>query len=279
MILIADSGSTNTDWIIIDNNHIKSSFTTVGFNPYFTTSNKIHNDLKSQLPKTLDTKIIKHIFFYGSGCSTPEMKNLIFNGLQPLFNQTIIEVNHDLLGAARALFKNNPGIALILGTGANTCLYDGKNITKNIPSLGYILGDEGGGDYLGKLFVTELLYGNIPEKISNVFLAKYQLTKSQIMQKIYKEENPNKFLASICEFINANITEEHLIALVYRSFTDLFEKHIIKYKNFTNYKIRAIGSIAYYFKDFLNEVAIRYNTNIDLIVKNPIQELANYHLD
>ena len=279
MILVADSGSTNTDWLVIKDNQIKSSFTTAGFNPYFTTGNKLYNDLKNQLPSSFDPEIIKHIFFYGSGCSTSEMKNLISNGLQLLFKQSVIEVNHDLLGAARALFKNEPGIALILGTGANTCFYDGKDIAKNVPSLGYILGDEGGGDYLGKLFITELLYENLPEKISKEFLEKYQLTKSQIMQKIYKEEHPNQFLASICEFISTNISKEPMTGLIYKSFTDLFEKHIIKYENFVNYNIRAIGSIAYYFKDLLNEVAGKYNTNIDVIVKNPIQKLANYHLD
>lgn len=279
MILVADSGSTNTDWLILENNQIKSSFTTKGFNPYFTSSKKMQIDLEAELPKNFENGKVEQVYFYGSGCSMESMQELIYKGLKIVFTESKIDVNHDLLGAARALFKNEAGIVLILGTGANTCFYDGNSIIKNIPSLGFILGDEGGGDYLGKLFLTDLLYHNLPESISKRFFEKYELTESLIMQKVYKEEHPNRFLASICEFIYDNSSEEYINNLIQKSFTDLFERHIIKYENFTNYKIRAVGSVAYYFKDFLNEVARRYNTNIDLIIKKPIQELANYHLD
>lgn len=177
MILVADSGSTNTDWVIIKNNQIHSSFATRGFNPYFTTSQKLYNSLKKELPKDLNSKEVEHIYFYGSGCSTAEMQELILNGLKLIFTHSKIEVNHDLLGAARALFKNDPGIAIILGTGANTCLYDGNKIIQNIPSLGYILGDEGGGDYLGKLFITELLYDHLPKKYLKSSLKKATFEK------------------------------------------------------------------------------------------------------
>ena len=169
MILVADSGSTKTDWVLIDNKKITTSFHTRGFNPYFTTAEKLHADLLQELPNELIPINITQVVFYGSGCSLPEMKNLIHLGLKKIFSQSEIEIEHDLLGAARALFKDATGIALILGTGANTCLYNGKEIVKNIPSLGFILGDEGGGDYLGKLFITELLYNNLPKDISSEF--------------------------------------------------------------------------------------------------------------
>lgn len=278
MILIADSGSTNTDWVIIKNNEVKTSFTTRGFNPYFTSSDKLSADLKSELSKDLNPEEVESIFFYGSGCSTLPMQELIRDGLTMTFKNSLVEVNHDLLGAARALFMNEPGIAIILGTGANTCVYNGSEIIENIPSLGFILGDEGGGDYLGKLFITQLLYNNIPESIANAFLKKHNLTKDQIMQKVYKEAHPNQFLASFAEFIYECRSEEGIQRIIEKSFVDLFEKHISRYKKYKSYTIKAVGSIAFYFREILNHVALKYDTQIDEVVKNPIKKLADYHI-
>jgi N-acetylglucosamine kinase-like BadF-type ATPase len=278
MILVADSGSTNTDWVIIKDNEIKSSFTTRGFNPYFTTSEKLHSDLTSELPQDLNPEKIESIFFYGAGCSSNPMQELVRKGLTMTFKNAEVEVNHDLLGAARALFMNEPGLAIILGTGANTCIYNGKEVIENIPSLGFILGDEGGGDHLGKLFISELLYNNIPEKVSDKFFQKYNLTKDQIMQKVYKEDHPNRFLASFAEFLYEQRSEKSIQKIINKSFTKLFDKHITQYKNYKNYTIRAIGSVAFYFKDMLNEVAATYATRVEQVEKEPIQKLACYHI-
>jgi N-acetylglucosamine kinase-like BadF-type ATPase len=278
MILVADSGSTNTDWVIIERDKIISSFITNGFNPYFTKSEEIYHELKSKTPKNINVNSISNIYFYGSGCSSPELNSIIHNGLNQFFPDSDIEINHDLLAAARALFINDSGIVIILGTGANTCLYDGRNIVKNIPSLGYILGDEGGGDYLGKLFITEFLYGNLPEKIHNEFLKKHDLNNDQIMHKIYKEPNPNRFLASFCEFISKHKEDSYMNNLVKKSFTDLFLNHITKYDNYTNLKIRVTGSVAFYFQNQLKKVAKGFNAHIDLIEKNPITRLIQYHI-
>ncbi|MFC2152470.1 ATPase [Bacteroidota bacterium] len=278
MILVADSGSSNTDWIIIENNKIISSFSTKGFNPYFTSSEKISSDLKLEIPKDINIDTISKVYFYGSGCSTTEMKNIVKTGLVNFFQNPAIEVYHDLIGAARALFHNEIGIVVILGTGANTCFYNGNEITKNIPSLGYILGDEGGGDYLGKLFITELLYENIPEIVSSNFYKQYKHSKSQIMQKVYKESHPNQFLASICKFIFEYRSNEFVNSIITKSFTDLFEKHITKYDDYQNQNIRIAGSVGYYFQDDLQKIAKEFNTKIDLFEKKPINRLAQYHL-
>ncbi|MCB2194954.1 MAG: hypothetical protein KQH79_03795 [Bacteroidetes bacterium] len=278
MILIADSGSTNSDWVIIKDNEIKSSFTTRGFNPYFTTSEKLHSDLTSELPQNLNTENVVSIFFYGAGCSSHQMQELIRKGLTMTFKNAEIEVNHDLLGAARALFMNKPGLAIILGTGANTCIYNGKEVIENIPSLGFILGDEGGGDHLGKLFITELLYNNLPQTLIDSFLMKYDLTKDQIMQKVYKEDHPNRFLASFAEFLYEQRSEKSIQKIINKSFTELFNKHITQYKNYKNYTISAVGSVAFYFKDMLNEVATTYATHVEQVEKEPIQKLASYHI-
>ena len=278
MILVADSGSTNTNWVIIEGNKIISSFITNGFNPYFTKSEEIYKELKIKTPKDINVNSISDIYFYGSGCSSPELNSIILNGLNQFFPDSDIEINHDLLAAARALFMQDSGIVIILGTGANTCLFDGEKIVKNIPSLGYILGDEGGGDYLGKLFITEFLYGNLPENIHHDFLKKYELTNDQIMHKVYKEPNPNRFLASFGEFILEHSKDENMNTLVKKSFTDLFLNHITKYENYNNFKIRVTGSIGFYFQNQLKEVAKEFNAHIDLIEKNPITRLTQYHI-
>ncbi len=279
MILIADSGSTNTDWIIIHENKIRTEFTTSGLNPYFITSHEVCLEVQAQFPADINKDTIGHLYFYGSGCSSPDMKNIIYNGLQEFFPQSKIDINHDLLGAARALLNNEEGIAIILGTGANTCLYNGQNISSNVASLGFILGDEGGGDYLGKLFITEYLYGNLPHEISDAFFKKYALTNSEIMHKIYKEPFPNRFLSSLCTFILDHSKNEFIKRIIKKSFKDLFLKHIVKYENYTSYNIRITGSVGFYFQEFLYEIAEEFKATIDLIERSPIRRLAQYHID
>ncbi|MFC2096148.1 hypothetical protein ACFLQ3_00440 [Bacteroidota bacterium] len=278
MILIADSGSTNTDWVIVNHDKIIDSFTTIGFNPYFTNGEEINNELETKFPENIKVTEISNIYFYGSGCSNSQNNKVIHDALIKFFNYSLIEVYHDLLAAARALFMNDSGITVILGTGANTGFYDGLNIKENIPSLGYILGDEGGGDYLGKLFITELLYGNIPEEIDQDFRKRYELSNQQILHKIYKEPSPNRFLASFCEFIIEHKNEKFINSLVLKSFADLFDKHVTKYDNYKDVKIGIVGSIGFYFQSHLKDVAKQYNIDINLIEKSPINGLTQYHI-
>lgn len=279
MILIADSGSTNTDWVLIKKDKIISSFVTSGFNPYFTKSEEIYIELKQKFPTNLKISEINKIFFYGSGCSAEEMKKIIYKGLSQMFINSEIEINHDLLGAARALFMNDSGITVILGTGASSCFYDGSIITERVPSLGYILGDEGGGDYLGKLFITDFLYGRLPENVHQTFLKKFRLNNNQIMHKIYKEAYPNRFLASFCEFISEQSKDSSINDMIIKSFTDLFVNNITKYENYKKYSIKITGSVGYYFKNQLLEVAKSFNANIDLIECSPINRLVQYHFN
>ncbi|MBU8892422.1 MAG: ATPase [Bacteroidales bacterium] len=278
MILVADSGSTTTDWVLLDHEKIISSFKTSGFNPYFIQSQDIYKEVKSKTPKIFEVNEITNIYFYGSGCSSDEMNKIVYDGLKQFFTKSIIEINHDLLAAARALFMNESGIAVILGTGANTCLYNGKEIVENIPSLGFILGDEGGGDYMGKLFITDFLYGNIPEDISSKFSDKYKLSTSIILHKIYKESFPNRFLASFSEFISLHKTNSYMNNIIKKTFRKLFEIHICKYQDYENKKIRVTGSVGFHFKKQLTEVASEFNLKIDHVEKNPVLRLAQFHL-
>jgi len=278
MILVADSGSTNTDWIIINQNKIFGEFRTSGFNPYFTNGNEIKSELNLKFPSAIASQEVSKIFFYGSGCSSHDMKKIIYEGLNIFFKNATIEVNHDLLGTARAMFGNEKGIAVILGTGANTGLYNGEKIIQNIPSLGFILGDEGGGDYLGKLFITEYLYGNLPEPLANHFYKTFEFSNNQLLHKIYKEPYPNRFLASLSKFVLDNQAEPFLAELIKKSFQDLFDKHITRYKNYSSYKVRISGSIAFYFEEFIKEAGTEFDAKIDLIEKSPITRMALYHI-
>lgn len=279
MILVADSGSTCTNWIVIENKTILLTFDTIGFNPYFTNSKEIKTELISKFPELINQNRIKEIFFYGAGCSSDKMNRIIYNGLYTFFQNSIIHVENDLLAAARALFQNESGIAVIIGTGANTCYYNGSEITKNISSLGFILGDEGGGDYLGKLFIQAYLNKELSSEIETKFNAEFNLSANDILHAVYKEPKPNRFLASFTKFIHTHSKNPVVTELITKSFNDLFTKHICKYKNYNNIKIRATGSIAFFFQDFFKNAAQKFNSKIDLIEKEPIQLLTKYHLN
>lgn len=278
MIIIADSGSTETSWVVIENYKPIAQFNTIGLNPYFTKHNDIIRELNLNFPKSINQNRVEKVFFYGAGCSTSNLKRIISNALHGFFVNSYLVIESDMLAASRALFQNKPGIALILGTGANTCLYNGIEITKNIKSLGYILGDEGGGDYLGKIFIQALLNKELPKDIENIFYEEYALDSDKILHSIYKEDYPNRYLASFTKFIKANIHVDELNNLVKKSFVDLFTKHITKYQDYTSFKIRATGSIAFYFKEELKQVAQDFKTKIDLIKQSPLDLLIKYHI-
>ena len=279
MIIVADSGSSCTDWVLIEDENTKSTFQTKGFNPYFVKSEEIINELKLKFPRNISISDVDKIYFYGAGCSSGKLKSIINNGLKHFFPDSEITIEHDLLAAARALFQNESGIAVILGTGANTCYYNGKSIVKNVTSLGYILGDEGGGDYLGKLFITSYLNGELPKEISEKFYNEYNLRTEQILHAIYKEPYPNKFLASFTKFVLKYSNNESVSEIINKSFSDLFIKHICKYDNYDKLKIRATGSVSYFFQDQFKKTALKFNANIDLIEKEPINRLVQFHIN
>lgn len=278
MILIADSGSTKTDWVVLKDKKNIVSYTTPGLNPFFTTSSEISKIIKATFTDELIIKTIQKIYFYGAGCSSEQMKKVIIDGVKPVFSNAEITVETDLLAAACALFKNEQGIAVILGTGASTCLYNGNEIIQTIKSLGYLFGDEGGGDHIGKLFISDFLNDNLSDDLTRKFITTFSYTKDDILRKVYREPFPNSFLASFCEFISGNSENEQIDSIIKSSFNLLFKNHICKYPDYKKYKIRVLGSTGFYFEKQLKEVAKKYAVEIDLIIKNPIKELVDYHL-
>jgi glucosamine kinase len=228
MILIADGGSTKTAWTLLDDNkQTIGEFRTEGYNPYFWTSGEIAASIQKQLVPRLEGKTISRIYFYGAGCSTPEKNAIVHEGIATHFGDANIEVTHDLLAAARALLKRGPGFAAILGTGANTCLYDGHGITHNIDSLGYMLGDEGSGSYIGRKLVRDFMRGYFPETLSQAFREKFGYSNNeQIFDDLYHKPYPNRTLAGFCSFASEHASYDYIQQIVLESFVDLFRKHV-----------------------------------------------------
>lgn len=282
MILIADSGSTKTDWRLIDENKRIHQFVTQGINPYFHSSEQIVSMLKAELllqPNFPTLNFELSTFFYGAGCRVADKKKIVADAISEVFPKSTIEINTDILGAAHSLCGKNAGIAAILGTGANTCYYDGKKIVENRTSAGFILGDEGSGAHIGKTFIQAFLNDELPKDLSDRFTARFKLSKDDILDAVYKQPMPNRFLASFSKFIFQNIKEQFVVDLVANCFNQFFDKHICKYEKHKELKLSCTGSVAFYYSNILRAVAANKGVNIETITETPIAGLTLYHLD
>ena len=275
MILIADSGSTKTEWALVSKNET-ITFETSGMNPYFVTTNELIKIQEIILEK-VNNKNVTNVFFFGAGCNSSEKKNVIEVFLNKTFPDSETEIESDLLGAAKALFGKSNGIAVILGTGANSGYFNGNEITFKTESLGYILGDEGSGAYIGKHFITNLLYGNFSKEIENNFKNEFGIGKTEILENVYRKSNANKYLASFTYFIKTNIKNKQVKAIVENAFYDLITNHLLKYPDIKNNKVGFVGSIANVFSEILIEKCKFYNITIQLIVAKPIMKLVEFY--
>lgn len=249
MKLIAESGSTRTEWALVEDNHLVQRVFTEGLNPFFQTRREISRSVRLGLPESFFKKKLDQVYYYGAGCSSYEKKNILGASLVAQF-KTPIQVESDLLAAARGLFKCEAGIACILGTGSNSCFYDGKIIVKNVKAAGYILGDEGSGAVLGKLFLADLLKGLAPKELANEFHEKFRISVNDVMESVY------------------NLLTNNL-----RSF---FNRNVCQY-DYINYPIRFVGSLAYAYPDILQEVAQEFGVEIDVIEETPMNGLIEFH--
>jgi glucosamine kinase len=279
MIVIADSGTTKTTWQFVDKDGFNQRFNTIGFNPYYQDTDSIYNNINTGLIPNMDlSRPLTHIYFYGAGCEQEDKREQIAIALRKAFPKTDVWVNHDLLAAARALFGDEPGLACISGTGSNTCLYDGKDITKNVHSLGLFLGDEGSGGYKGKLFVQSYIREYLPKHLAEKFEAENTDRTAEILDNVYIKDFPSRYLASFMPFIVQNLADPFMKNLVRQSFKDMFDNSIVRYPNYKEVPIGFIGSTGYYTKEILEEVAHSYGVNISKIIRNPMDALAEYHL-
>lgn len=275
-VLIADSGSTKTQWCLLTGNK-KKMISTQGISPYFLNDETLVKILSEELlPKT--GKIdIEEIFYYGTGCSNQANISLVKRGLRKIYPKAIIKVEHDLMGAAKALCGNEKGIACILGTGSNSCYYNGKKIVKNSPGLGFILGDEGSGTHLGKKVLQYYLYNTFDAELMDKFKNKYPQTASEILDSVYKTSLPNRYLAGFVTFLIENRGHFMIENIIEDSINDFFFNHVYKYRESWTMPINFVGSVAYGFKDVLAEMCKDYELKLGKVIKSPMDELIKYH--
>jgi len=280
MIIIADGGSTKTNWCLLDDSNKKIYFNTEGYNPYFVDSEYIVNSLKKGLPNDLPFDDIKEVNYYGAGVHNKEKAEIFVKAIQEVFPQALVEVGHDLLAAARALLGKEAGFAAILGTGTNSCIYDGQNITYNIDSCAYILGDEGSGSYIGKKLLADYIRDLMPQDVRKVFYDTYKITPDEIMDAVYTKPLANRFCASFSKFVyDNNVNIEYTRAIVDEAFEAFFKNLVSKYPNYQEYTFNCIGSVGYNFRNVLEEKALQYGMKVGKILRSPIDDLVQFHIN
>lgn len=280
MIIIADGGSTKTNWCLLNQIGQKIYFNTEGYNPYFVSGDYIIKSLKRDLPSDLNLDEITEVNYYGAGCSTEDKVKIVVDAMQVVFKNASIYVGHDLLAAGRALLGLDKGFAAILGTGTNTGIYDGRDIVYNIDSAAYILGDEGSGCYIGKKILTDYLRGYMPEIVRERFWETYKLTPDEVTDNVYIKPLANRFCASFSKFLyDNNVHGEYSRNIVKTSFVDFFKNLVSHYPNYKDNTFNCIGSVGYNFRNVLEETAIEYGMQVGKIIRSPIDDLVSYHVE
>lgn len=278
MILIADGGSTKTDWALVDGKNIVTTFATRGMNPYNVSAQTMKNEIETKILPNVCVKEVDEIFIYASGCSAKVKQGEVIGWFRPYFQSAKICVEGDLLGAARATCGHEPAIAAILGTGSNSCLYDGENIIENVASLGYVLCDEGAGTNIGRLILRDYLRGRMPEDLMQKFSEQYPGEESDFLNKLYKEEAPNYYVASFARFAIENKSTPYCKNVIMQAFDSFFKEQITYYTSYNKYVINVVGSIACLVTEELKEVARKYDMEINNVVKAPLKALIEYHI-
>jgi N-acetylglucosamine kinase-like BadF-type ATPase len=276
MKLIADSGSTKTAWKLIGKSGEVKNIKTPGINPFF----RSEQDISVELEKLLlpETGIeVQEIYFYGTGIINAEKGDIIKRALNRIYPKASIETYSDVLGAARALFGNKPGIACILGTGSNVCSYDGEIITGGVSPLGFILGDEGSGAVMGRKLLGDYFKEVMPSALRDEFTKRFNLTREEALNRVYRTEKPNQFLAEFTPFLSEFSDSEYCQKFVQRNFIEFFERNVNKLPNYGNYPIGFIGSVAWHFSSVLNETASCFGFKKTLIIKDPIDGLEKFY--
>ncbi len=279
MKLIADSGSTKTDWRLIAPNGIIQQVKTIGLNPYFTSDEAFCEAINEGPGAVFPIEAVTEVHFYGAGLESVAMAKRFHKLFTEFFTNASIHVEHDLLAAARAVCGKNEGIAIILGTGANSCHFDGSKITQNIPSLGYILGDEGSGADLGKRWLSAYLNERAPEELIKKFKNKYRVDRELALKRVYQEATPNRFLASFAPFISAEIKHPYMAQLVSDAFNEFFDRYIVRYDNYQDYDLNVCGAVGYYLSSILRPIAEERGMRFGNCIKAPIAALTLYHLN
>ena len=282
MILVADSGSTVTDWCLLDtNSNEKKYFKTRGLNANYLTKKEmqeiIQNELKPKLPySTINS--ITNVYFYGSGCSTEKKQEKVRSQIAVLTPNAAIVTDHDLLGAAISICRDDMGIVCILGTGSNSCVYDGKEVKKTLLSLGYLLGDEGSGTYIGKKILYYYLKNKMPKELTEIFYYKYKKHPEDMVAEMYAAPKTGAYLAQFSHFASEHIKEPFIENIIENCFRDFVKEQVLQYEEAKYYPIGFVGSIAAVFQKQLQTILEEFELKLGKIIQNPIEGLAEYHL-
>lgn len=276
-IIIADSGSTKTDWKIISKTEEVVTFNTIGFNPVLMNTALIMKELRPVFSDNVLNQSIKEIYYYGAGCWNLDSCSIVLKALEGFFPLAEIRVTNDLLGAARAVCGHQKGIACILGTGANSCLYDGQKIIDNVPALGFIMGDEGSGAYLGKRLLQSYFYRALPKEIEERLITKYDISKKIMLENVYHKKGGNTYLANYAKFVIAEKKDPFVRQLITGSFDIFIKNQLLKYEKVADYPIHFIGSIAYFLEEILSEVLEQNGLKLGKIIQQPIDGLVDFH--
>ena len=276
-ILIADSGSTKADWRLLTSQRTLGAYVTLGLNPYLQTDDELFQEINQNLRVKIREQV-DEIHFYGAGVATEEKAELLRRILRHTFpSAQAVEAYSDLFGAARALCGTTPGIVCILGTGSNSCYYDGQTMIDNIPPCGYILGDEGSGAALGKKLLSAFLKRGVSSPIHQKLAEQYRLTKDVILERVYKKPFPNRYLASFTVFMQDNLEDESIVKIIETGFEEFLDCNVLRYSEHKNLPIHFTGSIAFYFKKQLETVLRRHHLQLGRIIQAPANDLANFH--
>ncbi|QNH60904.1 N-acetylglucosamine kinase [Hymenobacter sediminicola] len=277
MILIADGGSTKSSWCQLDEAGNRVYFNTEGYNPDFIKTAEIAASLDKNLPETLPRAEITEVYYYGAGVSNAKKAEIIAAAMRQIFPNAKVKVDHDLLAAAHALLGDKPGFAAILGTGTNSCLYDGEKVIHNVDSLGYFLGDEGSGSFIGKRLLRDYLRGLLPDGLQEIFQKEFNLTREDILDRLYNQPLPNRFLASFGKFTYDHNNISYCREIVLQGFETFFTNIVAHYPNYQDYTFNCVGSVGYNFRDALAQVARAHNMEVGKIIRSPIDDLVSYH--
>lgn len=278
MIAIADSGSSKAHWRLVNESGKIEEFSTIGLNPFHIDSSDFSSILAASFPTNFSSFDVTKVFFYGSGCAAEAMALKVKDGLSHFFSQAEIFVYSDVLGAARAIFQNEKGIIIILGTGASVAYYNGKSIDRKTPSLGYAIGDEGSGAYLGKELIRKWQYGELEKDIALALSSFCNLSLPEILHRIYREPFAGKFLASFVPFIYENINQRQIMNLVDDAFKSFTNSHLVRFDNFKTVPIGVVGSVGYQFKAELRKIIEKYGGKVSSFIQFPINGIQKYHL-
>lgn len=274
--LIADSGATKAEWCLLNKGKNKS-FYTQGISPYFLNTDQIAQLVREELITQLGDITVERIFYYGTGCSNPENVKSVKKALLKNFRGAAVQVHTDLMAAARAVCGHEKGIACILGTGSNSCYFNGKTIVKNSPGLGYVLGDEGSGAYLGKKVLQYYLYNTFDEDLRARFDARFVTNTVEILDNVYKKPLPNRYLASFAMFLAENRGHYMIENIIEDGLNDFFFQHLCKYAEVWKYPVSFVGSVAYGFRDVIKDLCSSYEFDLGKIIQKPMEGLVAFH--